>query len=145
MGMYFYNIDKPGEIGDDDPGGVACQYINCGDLNFLDYEDFKEFNKDYIVLKDGVSVNSVSYTHLDVYKRQALYGCVVALNLASRRLYWLFLISAYFAVAVFFAEIFNQIKTLERLKEEINQSKVCLLYTSGILKAILRQTLVHFY
>lgn len=57
MGMYFNNIDKPGEIGDDDPGGVACQYINCGDLNFLDYEDFKEFNKDYIVLKDGVSVN----------------------------------------------------------------------------------------
>ena len=45
MGMYFYNIDKPGEIGDDDPGGVACQYINCGDLNFLDYEDFRNLTK----------------------------------------------------------------------------------------------------
>ena len=54
MGMYFYGVVKPGEYGDDDPGDVDCQCKECGKLIFAEYEDFKEFHEDYIVLRDGV-------------------------------------------------------------------------------------------
>lgn len=50
MGMYFYGVNKPGELDDNDPGGVDCQCDKCGELVFLDYEDFKEFHDNYIIL-----------------------------------------------------------------------------------------------
>lgn len=50
--MYFYGVDEPGELEPDDPGGVDCQCGKCGNLIFLDYEDFKEFHETYIVLND---------------------------------------------------------------------------------------------
>ena len=94
-------------------------FLYIGAFGFFETKIISRFDHNKVVLHSSL---------LKTIKTAiALYGCVVALNLASRRLYWLFLISAYFAVAVFFAEIFNQIKTLERLKEEINQSKVSLL------------------
>ena len=54
MGMYFYGVDKPVELGANHPGGVYCQCKECGKLIFAEYEDFKEFREDYIVLRDGV-------------------------------------------------------------------------------------------
>lgn len=54
--MYFYDIDEPGEYSEDDLGDVVCTCKECGCNQMIDYNKFKEFHEDYVVLKDGENV-----------------------------------------------------------------------------------------
>ena len=45
------------------------------------------WEQDYMGFVEGNSLTSVSYTHLDVYKRQALL-CAAVLHIAERRTGW---------------------------------------------------------
>ncbi|MCQ4835969.1 hypothetical protein NE556_12210 [[Clostridium] symbiosum] len=56
MGMYFYDIDEPGEYCEDDPGDVVCTCRECGCNQMIDYNKFKEFHEDYVVLNEGESI-----------------------------------------------------------------------------------------
>lgn len=56
MSMYFYDIDKPGELDENDPGGVWLTCKNCGCNQLCYYDKFKEFCEDYVVLKDNETI-----------------------------------------------------------------------------------------
>ncbi len=54
--MYFYDIDEPGEYREDDLGDVVCTCKECGCNQMIDYDKFKEFHDDYVILNDGESI-----------------------------------------------------------------------------------------
>ena len=56
MGMYFYDIDEPGELSDDDPGYIICRCEKCNNINALMYDNCEIVTDEYIKIKNGVEL-----------------------------------------------------------------------------------------
>ena len=49
MGMYFYDIDEPGELSDDDH--IICRCEKCNNINALMYDNCEIVTDEYIKIK----------------------------------------------------------------------------------------------